>query len=538
VPGQSSDPDRDNFLGGVFQPAELPESFWSGDTTFWWNDAVFYGIYVRSFHDSDADGIGDLQGIIEKLDYLNDGDPVTDRDLGVTALWLMPISQAASEDKFDPVNHKLVDPEYGTNEDFLRLIEEARARGMRVIVDLVMNHTGLQHPWFVNSRRDVLSPFRDYYVWETRLPNWSGPDGSPVWHTDDTGYYYAGFWAGAPELNFRNPSVAWELKEIIRFWIQDMRVDGFRVEEISYLIEDGPVQRHTDDTHDLLRRYQAYVKGLYAEVFTAGVVDAPARVGVTYVGDQVDVVFDIGIAKGIVASARSEDAGSAMGSMREAMAVFPPNQFATLLADHDEDRVMAALGNDRNRAGVAASLLLTGPGVPFLFYGEEIGMNGVEADRHVRSPMQWSSAANAGFSVAYEGWQRPHPSYRSINVEREDRDPNSLLSHYRRLIRTRNEHEALRHGRWTAVRASDLRIAAYLRHTRNERLLVVINTSRDPVDACSLSLTEGPLTQGVAREVFADAVVTSPTINASGGFDGYVPVSVVAPYRTYVIQFP
>ncbi|MBE9472169.1 MAG: alpha-amylase, partial [Chloroflexi bacterium] len=207
-------------------PTSPPES---AASSFWWNDAIFYEIFVRSFYDSDGDGVGDLNGLIEKLDYLNDGDPATTDDLGVTGLWLMPISQSPSYHGYDVADYLTVDDEYGTNEDFRRLMEEAHKRDIRVIVDLVLNHTSSQHPWFQSARDDVDSPYRDFYVWSEENPGYKSPWGGQVWHRTSSGYYYGIFWEGMPDLNYDNPAVTTEMEEVIRFWLEDMGADGFRL---------------------------------------------------------------------------------------------------------------------------------------------------------------------------------------------------------------------------------------------------------------------------------------------------------------------
>ena len=188
-------------------PTPTPDPLFTGTNDYpWWNDTVFYEIFVRSFYDSDGNGIGDLNGVIEKLDYLNDGDPTTSEDLGVTGIWLMPIMVSPSYHGYDVVDYFQVDPDYGTNEDFLRLMDEAHARGIRVIVDLVMNHTSNAHPWFLDSQNPD-SDKREWYIWADENPGYRGPDGQVVWHNNPSGYYYGIFWSGMPDLNYENPDV-------------------------------------------------------------------------------------------------------------------------------------------------------------------------------------------------------------------------------------------------------------------------------------------------------------------------------------------
>ena len=221
----------------------------------WWNDTTFYEIFVRSFYDSDGDGAGDLNGLIGKLDYLNDGDPTTTSDLGVTGIWLMPIMASPSYHGYDVTDYYQVNPEYGTNEDFKRLIEEAHKRGIRVIIDLVLNHTSAEHPWFIESQ-DPNSPKRDWYVWSDEEPQGKG------WHPGKNGgYYYGYFGEHMPDLNYKNPAVTEEMQKVVRFWLEEMGADGFRLDAVKYLYEDGKRIEHTPATHEWLKGFPQVLQG-------------------------------------------------------------------------------------------------------------------------------------------------------------------------------------------------------------------------------------------------------------------------------------
>ncbi len=503
---------------------------------FWWNDAVFYEIFVRSFYDSDGDGIGDLNGLIEKLDYLNDGDPTTTDDLGITGLWLMPIAQSPSYHGYDVSDYFTVDEEYGSNEDFLRLMEAAHKRGIRVIIDLVLNHTSWQHPWFVSARSDVDSPYRDFYIWLDEYPSYRSPWGGQAWHRSGDSFYYGIFWEGMPDLNYNNPAVTAEMEKVIRFWLEDMGADGFRLDAIKHLIEDGRTQENTPATHEWLRGFYKIYKDANPEAMAVGEVWSPTVEVVKYIGDQVDLAFEFDTAQAMLKSARFEDRNHILRAHRLSTERYPPNQFATFLTNHDQERTMSELRENVNRAKTAASLLLTGPGAPFLYYGEEIGHVGGKPDENIRTPMQWSDTDNAGFTTATIAWRAPQRSYRDVNVAAQTDDPDSLLSHYRRLIQTRNAHEALRIGDWWEVEVEDKRIYAFLRHSDEETLLVLINLGGEPISDYSLSLDQGPLSEGSASEVFAGASVSAPTVNANGGFDGYAPLTELAAYGTYIVQ--
>ena len=210
---------------------DIPDIQQQGET-FWWNETVFYEIFVRSFYDSDGDGIGDIQGIIEKLDYLNDGNPETDDDLGITGIWLMPVAQSPSYHGYDVIDYETIEEDYGTNEDFQQLMEEAHNRGIKIIVDLVMNHCSSQHPWFVAASQNE-PEYYDWFRWSNSYPGYMGPWGQQVWHMADNGkYYYGLFWGGMPDLNYENSEVKDEMWDIAEFWLTEMNVDGFRCDAV------------------------------------------------------------------------------------------------------------------------------------------------------------------------------------------------------------------------------------------------------------------------------------------------------------------
>lgn len=502
----------------------------------WWNDIVFYQIFVRSFYDSDGDGIGDLSGVIEKLDYLNDGDAATTGDLGITGIWLMPITESPSYHGYDVVDYINVERDYGVNEDFRRLVSEAHRRGIHVIVDLVLNHTSRNHPWFVSARDDPDSPYRDFYVWSEEDPGYKGPWGSKAWHRLKTGYYYGVFWEGMPDLNYQNPAVTTEMQKVVRFWLEDMDVDGFRLDGVKHLIEDGRIQENTPATHAWLRGFRAFYKGVNPDALTVGEVWSSTAVVVEYSRDQLDLAFEFDTAQAMLASARLEDGSQILRAHRLITERFSPNQFATFLTNHDQQRVMSELGENLAQAKVAASLLLTGPGVPFVYFGEEIGHIGGKPDENIRTPMQWSSEDNAGFTSASRPWRPPQADFSEVNVADQTTDPDSLLSHYRRLIQTRNDHKALRLGDWREVQLKDSSVYAALRQSEEETLLVLINLSGELANDYDLTLKTGPLREGSAKEVFLGVPVSPPALNANGGFDAYVPLPELAPHSTYIIE--
>jgi glycosidase len=508
----------------------IPES----NASPWWNDAVFYEVFVRSFQDSDGDGVGDINGLIERLDYLNDGNPDTTGDLGVTGIWLMPIMESPSYHGYDVVDYFKIDEEYGTEEDFRRLIEEAHARGIKVIVDLVMNHTGRDHSWFQEAL-DPESDQRDWYVWSEESPGYRGPWGQPVWHEAEDDYYYGVFWDGMPDLNYENPEVTEEMYEAARFWLEDMGVDGFRLDAIKHLIEDGALQENTPATHEWLQGFFAFYKDVNPDAFAVGEAWTSTQQVLDYTGDEVDIAFQFDLAKAAVNSS-SVGLGSLFAKEMEAVVdSYPPGQFATFLTNHDQNRVMSQLKEDENAAKVASSLLLTSPGVPFIYYGEEIGMMGEKPDEDIRRPMQWTAdGPGAGFTDG-RPWRPPFEDFQERNVAAQNMDPDSLLNHYRSLIRLRGEHSALRGGDWTLVDTDPGRLYAALRHDDDETLLVLINPSDREVTDYGLSLPAGPIgKQAEAKLIFGEGSPQPPSVNAAGGFDDYRPLASSPPQSTFV----
>ncbi|MFZ0546052.1 MAG: alpha-amylase family glycosyl hydrolase [Candidatus Promineifilaceae bacterium] len=520
-------------------PTPTPDPLYQGTADNpWWNDTVFYEVFVRSFYDSDGDGIGDLNGLIEKLDYLNDGDPNTTDDLSVTGIWLMPIMVSPSYHGYDVVDYYTVNPDYGTNEDFLRLIDEAHKRGIRVIVDLVMNHTSSEHPWFLDAL-DPNSEHRDWYIWSEDNPNYRGPDGQVVWHSSPSGFYYGVFWSGMPDLNYENPDVTAAMDDIIQYWLEEMHVDGFRLDAIKHIVEEGQGQQNTGSTHRWLQDFFNFYKGIDPNAFTVGEAWTGTQQVLDYTGDEVDIAFQFFLAEDIINSAGAGLAQVYINTYQEIYDAFPSNQYATFITNHDQNRVMTQLRDDEGQARLAASVLLTGPGVPFVYYGEEIGMTGSKPDENIRRPMQWASnGPKVGFTEGTP-WEPAAGDFPERSVERQTDDPDSLLNHYRALIHLRDDHEALRVGDWTLVESGSPRIYAFLRYTENETVLVIINFNRNPVmaDDYSLTLESGPVEQGVtAVSLFGGEITSSPEVNANGGFTNYVPLTEIPPQSVHIIQ--
>ena len=517
-------------------PTPEPTASVTGLEPGWWNDAVFYEIFVRSFKDSDGDGIGDFNGITEMLDYLNDGDPNTTTDLGVTGIWLMPITDSNSYHGYDVIDYYKVNPDYGTKEDFLRLVNEAHKRGIRVIMDLVINHTGIDHPWFQASDAGD-SQYRDWYIWSAENPGYIGPWGQQVWYAGKNGYYYAVFWSGMPDLNLKNPAVTKEIYNITSYWLTDMNVDGFRLDAIRHFVENGTVQENTNDTHSWLRNYYQFNKSIDPAVFTVGEAWTETSQIVEYVGDQVDIAFEFNLAEAFVRAANGPIASSASTQLKTVLESYPAGQYGVFLTNHDQDRLMSVLGGDVQKAKIAAVMMLTSPGVPFLYYGEEIGMTGTKPDEDIRRPMQWNgNNLAAGFTTGTP-WRKVASDYPGTNVAAENSEPDSLLNLYRELIHLRNDHAALRTGKTLILDAGTQRLYAVLRCDETEAFLILINVHSKPVttNLYSLSTESWPVPANYTLSTVVGLEnPTAPQVNATGGIEGYKPF-VEIPAGSYSI---
>ncbi len=465
----------------------------SDASTRWWDDAVFYEIFVRSFYDSDGNGIGDFNGIIEKLDYLNDGDPNTATDLGVTGIWLMPIFSSPSYHGYDVTDYYTVNPQYGTMEDFKKLLAEAHKRGIRVIIDMVLNHTSDQHPWFKEAKKDVNSKYRNWYIWREVDPQYKGPWGQRVWHPSLTGYYYGIFEAFMPDLNYNNPEVTREMGKVVTFWLEDVGVDGFRLDAAKHLIEEGAKQENSVSTHKWFIDFRPVYKAANPQAVIVGEFfgDSPQTIADYTSGNQLDLAFNFHLAEAFISSANTGAASYAVNALKISNNILPEAQYAPFLTNHDQDRTMSMLYGDVNKAKVAAALLLTAPGVPFIYYGEEIGMVGKKPDENIRRPMQWSGEANAGFSGG-RPWRPPDAGYTEVNVAAQTEDPASLLWHYRALIAVHNAHPALRHGGLVLLSSGNPALFASLRASDDEAILALINLGDQPLRDYKLDVKDVP----------------------------------------------
>ncbi len=509
--------------------------------TYWWNDQVFYEVFVRSFQDSDGDGIGDLQGLIQRLDYLNDGDPETTDDLGVTALWLMPVSKSPSYHGYDTTDYETVEPDYGTDGDFGQLVAEAHARGMRIIVDYVMNHCSNQHPWFVASAGGS-NLYGDWFVWRDSNPGWTQPWGDgPVWHwSEDRGaYYYGIFWSGMPDLNYANADVRREMLGIADHWLDVMGAEGFRLDAGKYLVEDDAVLENTAATLSFWREFRTHLDAAAPQAFTVGEAWDTSAVVQQYSDAGLHTCFEFSLADNIIGAARRGQAAGLSEKVTQITRDYPYHQYATFLTNHDMTRLFTQLDLDEGANRVAAAVLLTLPGVPFLYYGEEVGMQGSGDDRDKRRPMQWSDVAGAGFTAATPWWP-VGPDHAAFNVATLQAEAGSLWHHYRTLVQARVASPALRRGTYHRLEASAGALYAFLRRDGDgdDAVVVVHNFSGAAAGGWTLSATRSQLPPGdyTATDLLTGASTIGVTVGEAGAIDGWSPGAAVAAHAVLLLQ--
>lgn len=501
----------------------------------WTRGATCYEVFVRSFQDSNGDGIGDLRGLTAKLDYINDGDPRTTSDLGARCIWLMPVAESPSYHGYDVVDYYAIDREYGSTEDFKNFVAESHKRGIRVLVDMVINHASSEHPWFQAALRDTASPYRAWFRWspvEGPKNRWGNSNWHRNPHRDE--YYYGFFWGGMPDLNWEHAAVREEMKRVATFWIRDMGVDGFRLDAVRHLLERGEQTENVPGTHALLREYADHVRSLGPETFTIGEVWEPLDNLMRYYPDQLDAYFAFEVADSIIGAVR---AGNARGLFTPGLRLqgeLPPYRYAPFLRNHDQTRTRTEFQGDVARARVAAALLLTMPGLPFIYYGEEIGMSGDKPDERLRTPMQWNAKSGAGFTTG-KPWQQLAADSATHTVEAQDRDSASLLNLHRRLIHFRAQNPAL-HGRsLTPVSAGSDAVAAFVRREGGRAVLVVANLSAStPVrPSLDVSGTALPAGEWVPRDVLTGRRAARLP---AGDRRSYAPVPTLAPLQVLVLD--
>ncbi len=493
----------------------------------WWKDRVFYEVFVRSFADSNGDGTGDLQGLLAKLDYLNDGDPSTTSDLGVDALWLMPVFPASSYHGYDVTDYKAISFAYGSLTDFDQLLAAAHQRGMKVILDFTPNHTSTQHPWFQDSVAQ--GTHRDWYVWQPTDPGWQrSTDRAALWHSASSGYYYGYFTGGMPDLNWRNADVEAAMLDAMRFWL-GRGVDGFRFDAVRYLVESSTGEvTDQPETHAVSKRIRAALEASHpGTLLLAEAWGNFTTVGAYWGGgDEYHLAFAFDLAQAMIASltgARGDDVINCIARM-ESLGIDRAFD-APFLTNHDIARVMRQLGGDAAAARLAAATLLALPGTPFIYYGEELGMQGGGGadDQEKRTPMRWNGAKPTyGFTTASSTWDGLPEESAGVDVETQRADPQSLWQRYRKSISVRHSNPALSLGSTSRprVQAANNGVMALLRSKDSSRVLFVANFGATASGAFTVTSTGSPVVldqEGLAGDPTSDgATVTVPGLGPRG----------------------
>jgi maltose alpha-D-glucosyltransferase / alpha-amylase len=492
----------------------------SQDENLWYKDAVIYQLHVRTFCDSNADGIGDFRGLTSKLDYL--------QELGINALWLLPFYPSPlRDDGYDIADYTSVHPSYGSLQDFKDFLAAAHERGIRVITEMVVNHTSDQHPWFQEARSSRENPKRDWYVWsdtdtryqgvriiflDTEMSNWA-------WDPISKSYYWHRFFNHQPDLNYDNPAVREAMWEVMKFWL-DIGVDGFRLDAVPYLIErDGTSCENLPETHEIIRKFRKRIDEAYpGKMLLAEANQWPADVSAYFGnGDEFHMAFHFPLMPRMFMAVKLEDRKPIIEILEQTPQIPETCQWCIFLRNHDEltlemvtdierdymydefavdkamrinlgirRRLAPMMENDRRRVELLTGLLLSMPGTPIIYYGDEIGMgdNIYLGDRNgVRTPMQWNGGWNAGFSAAdperlYSPLiSNPVYGYQAINVDSQRRSAHSLLSWTKSVIQTRNAFRVFSRGSIEFLNPSNHRVLAYVRKLGDEKVLIVNNLS-------------------------------------------------------------
>jgi glycosidase len=361
-----------------------------------------------------------------------------------------------------------------------------------VVIDFVINHTSSEHPWFLSSQ-DPASGFRNWYVWNDKNPGKPGPWGQNAWYEAGGSYYYAPFWSEMPDLNYYEPMVTKAIYNASKFWLEQ-GVDGFRVDAARYLYEEDVSLQDTKSSIAWFQDWREFYSDINPDAYTVGEVWTDTQIIAKYNeptrGMQQYFMFDL--AADILGGIYSPDPSRIMKSYLDTLEYFPDQQFATFLTNHDQQRVASYYGGRLQPQKLAAFVYLTGPGTPYLYYGEEIGMTGGKPDELIRKPMQWSDQANAGFSD-FESWQDLAKGWEETNVETENSDPESLLNWYKDLVNTRNQLPALQKGSYLPFSSSCRRLYTVARISEDQVVLVMANLGVQTIENCTISIEESPL---------------------------------------------
>ncbi|MDD4645648.1 MAG: alpha-amylase family glycosyl hydrolase [Bacteroidales bacterium] len=437
---------------------------------------VYYSVFVQSFCDSNGDGIGDIPGLTSKLDYL--------KDLGIQGLWLLPVHPSPSYHKYDVTDYYSIHPDYGTLDDYKTLVKEAHKRNMVILLDLVINHTSNRISWFQEASKRPSNPYRDYYVWSDKKADFVA---EPFhWHAvrDAQGKqksgpkYYGFFWWEMPDLNFDSQKVRQEMHKIASFWLKDIGIDGFRLDAAKYIYPENETEKNVQWWNE----FRQEALKINDQVIMVGEVWGPAKEIAPYLKKGMTACFNFQLADSIRISLKEEKDHYVLQTWWQIRDTYvqenPSYSDAIFLSNHDINRIMTDIGNKTAKAKVAAALLLTLPGNPFIYYGEEIGMLGEKPDEFIREPFLWNME---GEDKGQTHWEIPYTStsqtVKPLKYQLED--PTSLYYFYKHLISVRNNSNALGKGFFDPFIQNNRKVIGFYRGYGRERMLILINLSKD-----------------------------------------------------------
>jgi len=445
----------------------------------WPHAGITYEIFIQSFYDSDGDGIGDIRGVTKKLDHV--------KELGANAIWFMPIMPSPSYHKYDVTDYKAIHPDYGTIEDFKELLKAARKKDIKIVIDMIINHTSTEHPWFQESQKSRENPYRDYYVWAQKdtIADFINKktitldsDNIRQWHDPGFGedYYYGFFYGGMPDLNFDNPKVREEIYEIGRFWLEDVGVDGFRLDAAKHIFPDD----RPEDNHAFWKEFRDKMTAIKPDIYLVGEVYDKKEVVAPYL-PGLPALFNFDFHYSLIEAYQKED-GMLLAKKQKEVIDFYLNitkDFidATFSSNHDQPRLLNSLDENPRKMKQAINILMTMPGAPYLYYGEEIGMLGQKPDEHIREPFLWDIKGN---DKGRTRWIEPIYSLEETvtPLAIQKSMSTSYFNHYKEIIKLRNSHRALALGNLELYEGElQQPLMAFFRKYKNQQIFVAHNLS-------------------------------------------------------------
>lgn len=445
----------------------------------WPHAGITYEIFIQSFYDSNGDGTGDINGVIKKLEHV--------KELGANAIWFMPIMPSPSYHKYDVTDYKDIHPDYGTMEDFKLLIEEAHKKDIKIVIDLIINHTSSEHPWFIESKKGRENPYRDYYVWAQKdtIADFINKktitldsDNVRQWHDPGIGedFYYGFFIGGMPDLNFDNPKVRQEIYEIGRFWLEEVGVDGFRLDAAKHIYPDD----RPEDNHAFWKEFREKMQAIKPDVYLVGEVYDKKEIVAPYL-PGLPTLFNFDFHYTLIEAYQKEDGMLLAKKQKEIIDFYQDitNDFidATFSSNHDQPRLLNSLDENPKKLKQAINILMTMPGAPYLYYGEEIGMLGKKPDEHIREPFLWDIKANdKGRATWIEPIYSIDETVTPLAIQKSM--STSYFNHYKEIIKLRNSNRALALGSLELYEGEiPGPLMAYFRIHEDQDLIVLHNLS-------------------------------------------------------------